>query len=153
MTAGVRIAKGSIQMASLGWRVGSTFRSFDQARVSFFSRIRRIRHGAGDEIRSESLPEGFRKSAGGAEHALDRRGGAAHIEVDGAQSPREDAGGRRFLEGELLSRAMGGRDDGRWKWVREASVLPILRDARFGGGGQLGLVEAGRGRHALARGG
>ena len=153
MTAGVRIAKGSIQMASLGWRVSSAFRSFDQAHVSFFSRIRRIRHGAGDEIRSESLPEGCRKSAGGAEHALDRRGGTAHIEVDGAQSPREESGGRRFLEGELLSRAMGGRDDGRWKWVREASVLPILRDAGFAGGGQLGLVEARRGRHALARGG
>jgi hypothetical protein len=142
-------------MASLGWRVRSTFRSFDQARVSSFSRIRRIRHGAGDEIRGESLSEGCGKSAGGAEYALDRRGGTAHVEVDEAQSTREEAGGRCFLEGELLSRAMGSysRDDGRWKWVREASVLPILRDARFGGGGQLGLVEAGRGRHALARGG
>jgi hypothetical protein len=100
MTAGGRTAKGSIPMASLGWRVCSPFKSFNQTRFSFFVRIRRFRHGAGDEIRGESLSERCRKSAGSKEYALDSRGGAADIEVDGAESPREEACGWRVLEGE-----------------------------------------------------
>jgi hypothetical protein len=178
---------------------------FDHASHQIISH-RRFRYGASDKIRGKGFSKRCRKSAGDTKYALDRRGGPPYIEIDRAQSPRQEARGWRVLEGELLSvrpvfcpilfltqkkrcwllaalarhktqeeelpllcigsglrywtvlifrlpsqRAMGGRDDGRWT-IREASVLSILRNAWFGGGGQLGLVKAGGGRHALARG-